>query len=80
MHKKVHKNVFLYCYGIKQINTYLNMLLELVHFTIFIFLFLFNQTFFWYMSKMNLWVLTIVTIFEPTLIGQLSLSFLMTYI
>ncbi len=33
------------------------------------FLFLFKQTFFWYMSKMYLWVLTLVTIFETALIG-----------
>ena len=41
---------------------------------------LFKQTFFWYMSKMYLWVITLVTLFEPTLVGQLSHSFLMTYI
>ncbi len=35
----------------------------------------FKQTFFWYMSKMYLWVLTLVTLFEPTLAGQLSRSF-----
>jgi hypothetical protein len=44
------------------------------------FLVLFKQTFFWYMSKMYLWVLTLVTLFEPTLVGQLSHSFLITYI
>ncbi len=43
------------------------------------FLFLLKQTFFWYMSKMYLWVLTLVTLFEPTLVGQLSHSFLMKY-
>jgi hypothetical protein len=31
------------------------------------------------MSKMYLWVLTLVTLFEPTLVGQLSHSFLMKY-
>jgi hypothetical protein len=41
---------------------------------------LFKQTFFWYMSKMYLWVLTLVTLFEPTLVGRLSHSFLITYI
>ncbi len=41
---------------------------------------LFKQTFFWYMSKMYLWVFTLVTLFEPTLVGQLSHSFLITYI
>jgi hypothetical protein len=44
------------------------------------FLFLFKQTFFWYMSKMYLWELTLVALFEPTLVGQLSHSFLMTYV
>ena len=44
------------------------------------FLVLFKQTFFWYMSKMYLQVLTLVTLFEPTLVGQLSHSFLITYI
>jgi hypothetical protein len=44
------------------------------------FLVLFKQTFFWYMSKMYLWVLTLVTLFEPTLVGQLSHSFLIIYI
>ena len=44
------------------------------------FLVLFKQTFFWYMSKMYLWVLTLVTLFEPTLVGQLSHSFLITNI
>jgi hypothetical protein len=32
------------------------------------------------MSKMYLWVLTLVTLFEPTLVGQFSHSFLITYI
>ncbi len=44
------------------------------------FLVLFKQTFFWYMSNMYLGVLTLVTLFEPTLVGQLSHSFLKTYI
>ena len=44
------------------------------------FLVLFKQTFFWYASKMYLWVLTLVTLCEPTLVGQLSHSFLITYI
>jgi hypothetical protein len=44
------------------------------------FLVLFKQTLLWYMSKMYLWVLTLATLFEPTLIGQLSHSFLITYI
>jgi hypothetical protein len=57
------------------------MLIKLVHFqNKKLFLLLFKQTFLWYMSKMYLWVLTLVTIFDPTLIGQLSLSLLMTFI
>ena len=40
---------------------------------------LFKQAFFWYMSKMYLWLFTLVTLFEPTLVGQLSHSFLMNY-
>jgi hypothetical protein len=51
------------------------MPLKLVHFIKYkIFLFLFNQTFFWYLSKMYLWVITLATKSEPTLIGQLALS------
>ncbi len=51
------------------------MPLKLVHFIKYKkILFLFNQTFFWYMSKMYLWVITLATKSEPTLIGQLALS------
>jgi hypothetical protein len=51
------------------------MPLKLVHFIKYKKkLFLFNQTFFWYMSKMYLWVLTLATKSEPTLKGQLALS------
>jgi hypothetical protein len=54
------------------------MPLKLVHFIKYkFFFFLFNQTFFWYMSKMYLWVLTLATKSEPNLIGQLALSFQM---
>jgi hypothetical protein len=38
----------------------------------------FKETFSWYMSKMYLWVLMLVTMCEPPFIGQLSPSFLMT--
>ncbi len=82
MHKKANKKVILYCYGRKQIKTDLKPSLKLVHFIKIqnFFLVLFKQTFFWYMSKMYVWLLTLVTLFEPTLVGQLSHSFLMTYI
>ncbi len=81
MHKKVYKKVLLLLW--KKINKSRsqNIIKASAFYKIQNFsLFLFKQTFFWYMSKMYLWVLTLVTLFEPALAGQHSHSFLMTYI
>ncbi len=78
MHKKANKKSALILLW-KNINKNRSQKsLKLVHFIKYktFFLVIFKQTFFWYMSKMYLWVLTLVTLFEPTLVGQLSHSFL----
>ncbi len=82
MHKKANKKSALILLWKKiNKNRYQNIIKASAFYKIQIFfLVLFKQTFFWYMSKMYLWVLTLVTLFEPTLVGQLSHSFLITYI
>ncbi len=71
MHKKVNKKVLLLLWKKINKNRSQNIIKASAFYKIQnFFLFLFKQTFFWYMSKMYLWMLTLVTLFDPKVAGE----------